>query len=985
MINVSADDILSPRKRAVADAIAFLVTPEPSGVHILQRARDKELLAKIDDATAMIARHADSGSLYLSPERFTMTGGFLPNRSIMHLLRLSRRLSNIRSEMVAAGVYTLLTKGLSQRSVDNYSTRMDRVVASLLAASDISSFGALDPTDVLAWLNFHYDRDRNTLANKALWGSGADFTAKCIRTLAGVVGDKFEHFEIRQLTLIRRTDQPGYKHRSTMSAPPEPFIQWVEIWKTWRETVSPTNDGGWQGLKLLTGYLTALVARHFDVSKPDEFLTSARPFSLLEYLIQCAEGGQAIRSLINGASLLAKFSEFLVDHLSLNSRIIAYHPLFTRSDERHIKGLQDDSVRLAPLGKVAANPMPPRLGNVYRQMLLDGPNGWPATHHLCQHPDGSYNPTMPTLFILADEIAARVGQVVRLDSGEGDLETFDAYKMEWVENTGPCAGYWKRETPREPNKGYARRSDDAQIVGIFLNTNKTSAPHLVPWENVFAHTLLYELFLYQREHSPISAPVTPAQYLIAVERADSKKITTYPTIFPLFRMPPVKRKTTSTPVNMTMRNRFWRDSNEALQEIWNATHDLDEQIDIVRYNEFGQVAKTTYTAHGLRSSGITRLQEGGADIAIVSELVAGHANWWMTAKYWKPGSRSISERLDAASRESTDPTAQQALIDLKKGGADAASRLLVPSCQTALFHALPENGGDFLQWLHRDHGICTTDGQGCKNGGSLLRSGKRKNDTDQSLYQYVRGGDGNCFLCRFHLTGPKWADGVEAYGNLCLERIAQKSRQINQMQAQLDDVEAELKLVEPNTKGRLALRQKASRLEAAISDLVNQQAILSDTVVAVKQKLEEILEVERAQTTQGLDPKSALIANKDNDVVGWVKTSRFEHFAMLAAYGQLYVSMYDREVDETVKKVIDEVVFRSGYEPISLRRCSPERRKEMYDRGLELILRCADNFDMNRLDNEAVSLDDLGIPSTETATIFGSKVDLHPISFSEHR
>lgn len=983
MINVTSNDIVLAADRDVVEAIEFLVTPEPSGVHILQQTRNAALLAKIDHATATIARHIDCGNLYLSPERFTTRRGFFPNRSIKTLMTSSKRFSNVRSEMVAAGIYALLTKGLIQSNVDTYSTRMDRVVASLLTASDISSLESVDPTDFLTWLDFHYDRDRSTFANEEFWGSGANLTAKCIRTLAGALGDKFEHFEIRQLTLIRRTQQPGYKHRSTMSAPPEPFMAWVEIWKVWRETVPPTNNGGWQGLKLLTGYLTELMTRDVLVSNPDELLTYARPFSLLEYLIQCADAGQSIRSMVNGASLLAKFSEFLVDHLSLNTRTVAYHPLFTRSDERYIKGLQDDSTKLAPLGKVAANPMPPRLGTVYRQMLLDGPNGWPATHEYCQHPDGSYNPTMPTLFILADELAARVGQIVRLDSGEGDLETFDAHRMVWIENTGPCAGYWQRETPREPNKGYARRSDDAQIVGIFLNTNKTSAPHLVPWENIFAHTLLYDLFLYQKEHSPINVPVTPSEYLVAADRADPKKIITYPTIFPLFRMPPVKRKTASTPVTMTMRNRFWRDSNEALQEIWNATHDLDEQIDIVSYNEFGQVEKTIYSAHGLRSSGITRLKEGGADIAVVSELVAGHANWWMTRKYWKPGSRSISERLDAASKEGADPATQQALIDLKNGGADAASRLLVPSCQTALFHALPENGGDFLQWLHRDHGICTTDGQGCKNGGALLRSGKRKHDSDQSIYQYVRGGDGNCFLCRFHLTGPKWADGVEAYGNLCLERIAQKSRQINEMQGKLDLVEADLKLVEPNTKGRLTLRQKAARLEAAISDLVNQQTILSDTAVAVKQKLEEILEVERAQMKQGLDPKSALIANKDNDVVGWIKMSRFEHAAMLAAYGQIYVSMYDREVDETVKKVVDEVIFRSGYEPISLRRCSPERRKEMYQRGMELILRCADNFDMNRLDNEAVSLDDLGVSADETKAIFGSKLDPNPLSLPE--
>ena len=54
----------------------------------------------------------------------------------------------------------------------------------------------------------------------------------------------------------------------------------------------------------------------------------------------------------------------------------------------------------------------------------------------------------------------------------------------------------------------------------------------------------------------------------------------------------------------------------------------------------------------------------------------------------------------------------------------------------------------------------------------------------------------------------------------------------------------------------------------------------------------------------------------------------------------------------------------------------------MYDRALKLILSAAERFDMNRFDNEAVSLDDLGIDAADSLAVFGSKLDPNPISLA---
>lgn len=77
-------------------------------------------------------------------------------------------------------------------------------------------------------------------------------------------------------------------------------------------------------------------------------------------------------------------------------------------------------------------------------------------------------PVLPNLLLFLLKLPARHVQARRLDSGEGDLQTFDLEKLEFKQNTGLHVGYWKRAGVNNIYRGVLRKISDTWFVKVEL-------------------------------------------------------------------------------------------------------------------------------------------------------------------------------------------------------------------------------------------------------------------------------------------------------------------------------------------------------------------------------------------------------------------------------------------------------------------------------------------------------------------------------------
>ena len=141
---------------------------------------------------------------------------------------------------------------------------------------------------------------------------------------------------------------------------------------------------------------------------------------------------------------------------------------------------------------VRSRPLPEKLIPIMKEILEEGANGWPGEKFKCDvmlngKRRSIYCPVIPSLFRVMLHIPLRMGQIRRLDTGEGDVVQFNGETQSWEPNTDALAGYWAdiAGTPREnfPTRGYAIEIADEikPITGIWANTNKTGQPFSIPW------------------------------------------------------------------------------------------------------------------------------------------------------------------------------------------------------------------------------------------------------------------------------------------------------------------------------------------------------------------------------------------------------------------------------------------------------------------------------------------------------------------------
>lgn len=925
-------------------------------------------------AQVIVEAHS-RGLVLLTPIRFTRGANCVTNRVTDVILANSALAQSIQRDLSEAGAYGFLERLQSSENRAAYARLLNRLVASLaMATRGVEQTADLLPAAFLAWMNF-FRIEGGGRWRGDLWPTSRQVAFQCLRELAFAYARHSGQIEIATRAPQRRFGATATQYwADIVGRTPTHLEPWLRLFDSWRATL-PAFARVYRQMFL---YLAKWLDQKFAVEQVINvagFLSEPNrnpPFAAYmaeQSGIQPYAGSKHIQYL----SYARRFSEFIATELDLYRNGSAVFHLATELDVRLAKNEAKREARADKPSEAKSRPLPMRLYRLTEEILAEGEAGWPGQCGLCHeivvNADGSqeklYCPVLPTLYQALFHLYLRVGQMKRLDSGEGDVLRFDGIARAWVQNTGPHAGYWRDRSHGSENHGYAHRFDSKPpITGFAVNTNKTGDPYVVPWENAELHRLLYELRLWQERNYPIKGPIGPELYVDGVEEVDGDKLDGYPHIFPLFRLPAESHGgREGSPPNSSRTGWFWQYLMAELERRLNATLPPDEQVQIVkRQKKTGQPYGAKYVPHGLRVAGLTILVQLGVPIEVVSKLIAGHKTILMTLYYVKYDPATVNNILDEAVQARGAAIAAGFVRELKSAKFEAAQRKAAFIHEDGVRAATSMDAADKSQWCDRGIGICPWGGTRCHDGGELLRRDKRPNGREFNVYARVEGGDGNCLLCRHFVSGPAWRTPLWLMGTKRARDLATQSGRLADLQLELDHLfQQQRDETDPIVKRQLSKKIDEHELEQ--HTLSCEREITGKALWNVHRLLEACDAIDRMprSTVGEADESYELVVSERDSVVEYIQISGFEQAAILTAASRVYPMLYDAETETARNQFLDTLLFRSGNTPLSFAPLSPEAKRRGFDAFARFVLHNVKQEEILALENGALRLQDLGL------------------------
>lgn len=838
----------------------------------------------------------------------------------------------------------------------------------VMCSVDVNELAEFTSDVMYQYLEYHYNWDRLSFKRLDLFPTYLEQHKKILKVLALNFGRYFNDERLLALGRTRRTDLSGLGGKanavpvkSLLENPPPHLSEWVKLWKHWRRLDRPRSKSPTAEFGYLSRYLA-----NFEQScgDPKEFLSAPRPQSFLTFYGQ----DRLSRGLREYSSsydfpLLIRFSLFLEREIFGRAGGLALFPLISEEDVGIFQNKRSELGLTKRRSEAGAMPLPIHYYQIFRELLEEGESGWPGRHHLCQARLGGkirYVPVLPILYLTMFDIPLRTVQIRRLCSGEGDDETFDGHQLKWVPNLSPFAGYWRRDNPTFPYRGYARRTNSPGITGFFINTNKHSDPFLVAWQNAELHGRLYELRCWQEQWNPLSGPVQ-LKYDGDPEEGANDRL---PIVFPLFRMPPEKGGGGIEPLSYHQCNQFWKDAMREVQRRWNERCLPEDQDFFVKLNRNGQVTSSTYTSHGMRVAGITLLLQGGLPIELISKMFAGHATIIQSLYYVKFQAEYLSKKFDGLNLREEAKKRADLFASAKKMTLEEASTRLVSGSVDAFTLAMKHRGS----WQRRDIGICPYSGMRCGNG-----------NPEGGM---VEGGSGNCLLCRHHLTAPEYAHGIWAYGEYLLYQITKMNKRINELTEEIDRIELRQDVIQEGDPEYRSLNDEKRRCETLRNDLALDQMPLAKAFAETQRLLRTFEEM--TGNGVGQEAGSVLIASEHADLE-FLRVPDVEKNFLLSQNSEIYRSTYSPEVEQSLLIFAQDAVARCGYETITMGGRTPAQIRAASKYAVQRILQEVDRQKLVELEEGTVTIDQLVAPEL-AAEIFSNGLKLEPVgSLRSHR
>ncbi|EKS31066.1 VPA1269 family protein [Afipia felis] len=411
-------------------------------------------------------------------------------------------------------------------------------------------------------------------------------------------------------------------------------------------------------------------------------------------------------------------------------------------------------------------------------------------------------PLLPILIDIILHSGLRKHQARWLDSGEGDEFGVDLTAKADCPNLLPMATKGRRQgflrICEFVEKG-GRRSE----LGMFVNTNKTGTPYLVPWIDRELAANVARLAKLQTTYNPIEVPIPARDPDISELYGYNGSV---PNVFPLFRNPDYDRH---LPVSDSMASSYWLALLKHCQPI--VEQELGYSYPLVN----GDTA--VFDIHSLRITTVTVLHESGVPIDIIQALV-GHSSVMMTWYYRQVRHADLHRRLNKAYAELGNH-------DTSEG--DAIRDQIISEAITPV--GVDDPVGLALLQEHRSaksapidvfaHGICP--GGVCARGGKRLAEGRYAPVFRQRA----------CSRCRFRVTGPRFLNGLVHRLNCLMFEIKQSLNKEQQINAEADIAE---------DSGRTAsdLRAQARRERECRDSLYEEWCAELQTIKACQAALE---------------------------------------------------------------------------------------------------------------------------------------------------
>lgn len=935
-----------------------------------------ELRDRLRASTRQLIRSNQKGDFRMSFNQFVLVGSHRVPFFVTDLIVAESSLgAELQRFFHERGVDDLIYGQMTEENVRSYRRMYNFFLASLV----MTSSGARTPSDlgvecVSRWLSFYFNSEERSFRRPDILGHSVDGPKKILKIIAKSAGRAFNNPAMIEMARPSKNGRLGDVTlvKGLLESPPPHLAEWASLWKEWRSTKEPILSGPYRAFSILIDWLETFPKD--DVADPARFLRVKHQQSLLENARANREQRKLLSITDNSSDEIAKlrqFSIFLIANIipEPGKKLV---PLISEKEFAKFQNQRRLAGKPTKHHEAASVPLPMRHYFPTRQILEEGEAGWPGTQPLCWcviNGERVYNPVLPALFLVMYELAQRSVQIRRLDSGEGDPQTFDGISRKWVPNESPHAGYWLQRGHKTGYRGYAQRTSNKTITGISINTNKTGKPFLIPWEGDAIHRILYDVARFQVTKNPIAGPIGPEEYHDLKVTAEDGALERYPDIFPLFRMPPSRTYPGNTPVSFDDVNSFWLALMWERQKRYNAEVDPEDQEFFVTLSDDGKTPiRCDYNTHGMRVMGLMVMVEAGLPFDVISKFIAGHKTLLMTLHYIKFDPALLSRTIDKAALERDRLARASFFTAMKRGDAKEVTRQVVANSDAALAAGLRESGGKRHLWIENDLGICMTDGKGCKNGGQRVRV-DHVNGTDRSVYGHVEGGDGNCLLCRHFITGPKHAFSIWSKGCGLARTVANQSLRINELMAEEHDIRLKINQRTKDDPERKILKKSVDDIVNEINQCTMRQTITAKTFVRAWQLARQVSELD----------DTALISHPDARLEDWPEVSEIEQAYRIVVTAQVLKSLHDAEAQEHLNRAAQDVCLQSGRVPLSM---TPRSKSELERDSrfiVERFLEIASSQQLKDIEAGAMPLSQL-IDAATTEKLFAGPLQLAPLS-----
>lgn len=862
---------------------------------------------------------------------------------------------SLREALDAAGASHFIEK-VKNRSA--YDATMERILAVFtMSVTGLSSISEAPSEFIHAVVDFFRTSDGADW-NREILGVG-DVTVQCVSNVIKGLAQIFNDDSLLQKARKHRRASVGknpgfFAFQYSKDALDQELLSFFRVFV--EDSRMKLTD-----VEAATQNISAWLKEELSCSSVREIITNNNRSTTFTDFLKERNGGQPSRSMLTLVNAARKLSVSISEQLSEK---LAGQTMFDLVSAREVQKLQNQVKKLPKPDSIRARPLAEKLVPILREILEEGAAGWPGTSgHFDEiiEIDGRsrtfYCPVIPALFLVMLDLPLRMGQIRRLDTGEGDSFHFNADRMEWEPNDGPLAGYWKRAAGvshgSTDTRGYAREIQDElkPITGINVSTNKTGKPYVVPWYLPKVQKTLWNLRKWQEKHNPITTPITPAQYVDSSSRTPAATLAEMPDIFPISRL--FRNKYNYYEGRVVTYNELHRAWGYILLEIerrWNNRHPAN-QVNLVEMHPISkQPCRYRYTIHGLRVRGLTNLRRGGMPLDMLSKFVAGHATLRMTIYYTEPHPIEVA---DAIERAVANADAQRQFIDdLRVASVDRARDMTVSLSPAAVSQAY-ETESQF-QFCNVSIGVCPFDGSRCHDGGDLLRK-EEKDGVSKNIYGKVERR--NCVMCRHFLSGPPWLSELTAYGTKLCERRQFLAREQNRIVEQVAGYEEAYK-AKKITKAFFENQYDSLQAEAIqVRDEIeiNENSIFNVELLcnASRRLLDDAPEGEKGVM---------LVAHPRSSVVEFQEVSEFKQSVWITAFGRIHQILGDERVEMKRDRYLDLISMHSGLMPPTLMtRISSEHRRRAMDQYALFVDARASDSDIARMLDGTLRLQDLGL------------------------